>query len=128
LILAQRWAFKEVEKLCVRELETLTIPPVEKIHLYQYFKLDKSLLVDSYLELTVRSDPLNLEEGRKLGIDTSVQISRARELSRGSDMGKGPLSPTVKLRDMELYMLIQDVFELGETRPNGSTHYQVIDD
>ncbi|KAI0254404.1 hypothetical protein BJV78DRAFT_916593 [Lactifluus subvellereus] len=92
LALAQRWAFKEVEKLCVRELENLIIPPVDKIHLYQDFKLDKSLLIDSYLELTVRSEPLDLEEGRKLGIETSVQISRARELSRGSDLGRGPMS------------------------------------
>lgn len=124
LVLAQRWAFKEVEKLCVRELEKLSIPPVDKIHLYQYFKLDKSLLIASYIELTARSEPLDLEEGRKLGIDTSVQVARARELFRGSNLGK---RPSVNLQDPELHELIQTVFGLGEMRPNGSTQSQVID-
>ncbi|KAI0247442.1 hypothetical protein BJV78DRAFT_1133294 [Lactifluus subvellereus] len=110
LVLAQRWAFKEVEKLGVRELENLTIPPADKIFLYQYLKLDKSLLVDSYLELVVRSKPLGIDEGLKLGLKTALQIARAREVFHGSDLGRGPVSPSVNLRDMELYILIPDVF------------------
>jgi hypothetical protein len=120
LSLAQRWNFKEVEELCIRELEKLAIPPVDKIQIYQAFKLEKTLLLNAYIELAVRPEPLNLEEGRKLGIDTALQIARARELSRRSDTGKGHRSPaSVQVRKVELRSLIQEAFGLGETRPNG---------
>ena len=107
-----------MEQLCIRELEKLTISPVEKIHIYQTFKLDRKLLLKSYMELTTRSDPLDLEEGHKLGIDTSLQIARAREHARGSDSNKRSFS--AQLRESELLLLVQRTFGLGETRTNGS--------
>jgi hypothetical protein len=111
-----------VEQLSIRELEKLTIPPVEKIHMYQAFNLPKSLLLTAFIELTTRPEPLNLEEGQKLGVDTSVKIARARELSRGSSTGKGPRGPSsIQVRDAELQSLVQEAFGLGEARPNGRT-------
>ncbi|KAH9998757.1 hypothetical protein BJV77DRAFT_980200 [Russula vinacea] len=97
LDLAQRWAFKEVEQLCIRELQKLSIPPVEKIRIYQEFRLDR---------LTARPEPLSLEEGHKLGIETSLQIVQARELYRGS----GTRASVVQLNDSELRSVIQDAF------------------
>jgi hypothetical protein len=121
LTLAQKWKFKEVESLCVRELEKLPIPPVEKIHIYQVFKLEKSLLLQSYIELATRPEPLSLDDGHKLGIETSIQIVRIRELSRGSDPGKGPRKPSsVQLREAELRSVIQEAFALADT-PAGKT-------
>ncbi|KAH9975552.1 hypothetical protein BGW80DRAFT_104515 [Lactifluus volemus] len=119
LTLAQKWTFKEVEQLCIRELERLTISPVEKIHIYQTFKLDRRLLLKSYMELTTRSDPLDIEEGHKLGIETSLQIARAREFARGSD-SPSKRSSSAQLRESELLLLVQRTFGLGETRTNGS--------
>jgi len=112
LALAQRWNFNQVEQLCVRELQKMTIPSVEKIHAYQAFRLDRSLLAESFVDLTIRPEPLNLEEARKLGIETTLQIARARELSRGSNSGKRPSS--IQLNGSELRSVIQDAFDLEE--------------
>lgn len=111
LALAQKWTFKEVERLCVRELQKLPIAPVEKIRIYQAFRLDRSLLAESFAELTTRPEPLNLEEGRKLGIETTLQIAQAREISRGLNSTK-PNKP--QMNDTELRSVIQNVFDLEE--------------
>ncbi|KAH8996797.1 hypothetical protein EDB92DRAFT_1530037 [Lactarius akahatsu] len=84
LALAQQWGFVQVEKLCVQELEKLTIPPVEKIKIYQDFNLNPELLYDSYVELVTRPEHLNLEEGGKVGFLTSMKITHARELARAT--------------------------------------------
>jgi hypothetical protein len=110
LDLAQRWVFKEVEQLCIRELQKLSIPPVEKIHIYQAFRIDRSLLAESFAKLTLRPETLSLEEGNKLGIETALQIAQARELSRGST-GR---ASAVQLNDAELRSVIQNAFGLEE--------------
>jgi hypothetical protein len=85
LNLAQKWEFKEVELLCIRELEKLDLSPVDRIHIYQTFGLDSTLLIDSYATLTSRDEPIGLDEGMKLGLMTSLKIARAREMSRRPD-------------------------------------------
>jgi hypothetical protein len=97
--------------LCVRELEKLSIPPVEKIRIYQEFKLDRSLLLGSFAKLIVRPDPLSLEEGLKLGLETTLQIVQARELSRSTNPGRPAV---IQLDDSELRSSIRDVFGLDE--------------
>lgn len=90
----------------------MSIPPVEKISIYQAFHIDRSLLAESFANLTVRSEHLNLDEAEKLGIRTMLQISQARELSRGSDSGTKP-SP-IQLSNSELRSVIQHAFGLEE--------------
>lgn len=109
LTLAQQWSFTQVEKLCVRELENLSIPSVEKIKLYQDFKINPSLLHSSYVALTTRPEPLDVQEGTKLGLDTSLKIAQARELARARD--RALLSAT------EVQSVIEDVFGLGPEPP-----------
>jgi hypothetical protein len=101
LALAQRWVFKEVEQLCIRELQKLSIAPIEKIHIYQAFLIDRSLLAESFAKLTVRSETLNLAEGHKLGIETSLQVAQAREHYRSSSSG-------------DLHLVLHDVFGFEE--------------
>lgn len=112
LALAQRWGFTEVEKLCVRELQKLPIEPVDKIHIYQAFHLDRSHLAEAFAKLTVRPRHLSFEEGSKLGIETTLQIAQARELYRGSHSGTKP--STVQLNDSDLRTVVQEAFGLGE--------------
>jgi hypothetical protein len=76
LTLAQMWGFTEVENLCIRELENLSLPPVD---IYQQFKLDRMLLLEPFAQLTIRTEPLNIEEGQRLGIETSLLLAQARE-------------------------------------------------
>jgi hypothetical protein len=111
LFLAQKWGFKEVEDLCVRELEALPIQPVEKICIYQRFRLDRTLLVKSFAKLTIRPETLTLDEGGRLGLETSLQIAQARELSRGHRSGS---RSSIQLQESELHSVIRDVFKLED--------------
>jgi len=108
LALAQIWEFKEVERLCVIMLEILTISPVEKIRIFQAHHLDRSRLAESFEALTLRPEPLTVEEGHKLGMDTTIQIARARELYRGFDPNT-KLS-TTQVSDSKLRLVIEEVF------------------
>ena len=84
--------------------------PVDRIHIYQKFHLDDSLLLDSYEHLTTRDEPIGIEEGEKLGLRTSLQIACAREMSRGPDTGGGLRSPcSVQLNGPDLRSLISKV-------------------
>lgn len=116
MTLAQRWGFFQVEKLCIRELEKLSIPPVEKIQLYQGFKIDPNLLHASFVALTIRAEPLDIEEGKKLELPTSLNVARARELARALGGATDLLGPAIaQLQDSEVQMVIRDVFGLQES-------------
>ncbi|KAH9174996.1 hypothetical protein EDB89DRAFT_1848271 [Lactarius sanguifluus] len=118
--LAQQWGFLQVEKLCVRELQKMSIPSIEKIKIYQDFNIDPDLLYDSYVDLIKRSEPLNLEEGMKLELLTSLKIARARELARtpGPDGTTGLFgSATIQLQESEIQSVIKDVFGLQGPAP-----------
>lgn len=122
LTLAQRWGFIQVEKLCVRELEKLSIPPVEKIQLYQDFKIDPNLLHASYAALTIRPEPLDIEEGKKLELSTSLKIAQARELARAPGGTTDLLgSVTPQLEESDVLSVIRNVFELQEPASDSST-------
>jgi len=120
LDLAQKWGFKDVERLCIRELEKLCLSPVDRIHIYQRFNLDDTLLLDSYESLTTRVEPIMMEEGVKLGLRTSLQIARAREMSRGPDTGGGLRSPSaIQLTPSDLRSLLSDIFRI---QTNGAAY------
>ncbi|KAH9975675.1 hypothetical protein BGW80DRAFT_58668 [Lactifluus volemus] len=111
LELARKWGFRDVEQLCIRELENLDLSPVERIPIYQRFNLSETRLLDCYESLTIRDDPIGVEEGIKLGVRTSVQIACAREVARASETGGG-LSPSpVQLRGPGLRSLISEIFQ-----------------
>ncbi|KAI0251742.1 hypothetical protein BJV78DRAFT_1125694 [Lactifluus subvellereus] len=122
LDLAQRWGFGDVEQLCVRELERLDLCPVDRIHIYQRFNLDHTLLLDCYESLITRDEPIGVEEGAKLGLRTTLQISRAREMSRGSYMGGDRSLSAMQLRGPDLRLLISDIFQLPRTHTNGAAY------
>jgi hypothetical protein len=109
LTLAKKWGFNQVEQLCVRELQNMSIPSVDKIHIYQKFRLDRSLLAEAFVDLTTRPDPLNLDEGYKVGMETMLQIARARERARNST-SEGPSN--IQLNGSELRSAIQNAFDL----------------
>ncbi|KAI0292795.1 hypothetical protein BC826DRAFT_1105389 [Russula brevipes] len=123
LDLAKKWGFKDVERLCIRELEKLSLSPVDRIHIYQRFDLDDTLLLDSYESLTTRDEPIEVEEGVKLGLRTSLQIARAREMSRGPDTGGGLRSPSaIQLTPSDLRSLLSEIFELPRIQTNGAAY------
>jgi hypothetical protein len=110
--LAHKWDFPLVKELCVRELELIDNLPVERIHIYHKHDLDRNLLVPRYAELCSREEPLSLEEGMKLGLETSLMIARARETARSGtrDGTRSPLPAHVKEQDM--VSLVKELFKI----------------
>lgn len=115
LKLAHTWNFIEVKELAIRGLESLQIPALQKVVLYQTYDVDRNRLQTAYTALTVRDEPLTIEEGRELGLETSLQLARAREVARAPVFGGrgvgNPRSP-VNLAGVELHAIINDVFQL----------------
>ncbi|KAJ7072705.1 hypothetical protein C8F01DRAFT_941748, partial [Mycena amicta] len=82
LELAERWGFAEVQSLALRELEKLDMADVDRIALYCRYAVDMSTISPYYARLCEREEHLTIEEGLKLGVETSIRLSRARELVR----------------------------------------------
>ena len=94
---------------------------MDRIHIYQQHKLDETLLIDSFEELTTRTESIGVEEGMKLGLRTSLQIAQAREMSRGPDTGGGLRSPSVvRVNGEDLRGLISRIFDLPRIHTNGA--------
>lgn len=101
------WGFTEVENLCIRELENLSLPPVERIRIYQQFKLDRMLLLEPFAQLTIRTEPLVIEEGQRLGLETSLRLAQARELYHRTGSGF-----TLSVAELQNSSSFRDIFNL----------------
>jgi len=115
LKLANKWDFTEVKELAVRELQNIQIPPIQKIVIYQTYSIDRNLIQPAFTALTTRDEPITIEEGRELTLETALQLAKTRELARAPVLnGKksgNPRSP-VNLAGVDLDVLIKDVFKL----------------
>lgn len=112
-----------MKALAVRELENLQIPPLSKIVLYQKYAIDRKLLQPALTALTMRDEPLTIEEGRDLSLETALELARAREIARApvfSSKKSGPRSP-VNLAGVELDALIKDIFHLPSSTESESS-------
>lgn len=125
LRLAHRWEFVEVKSLALRELERLEIPPLQKIVIYHSYAIDRSLLRTAYTALTIRDEPITLEEGRELGLETVLQLARARELARALPSGgekSGHPQSLSNVTDARLDALIRDLFHLPPPAKTPDSH------
>jgi hypothetical protein len=113
LKLAHQWDFIEVKALAIRELENLSIPPLPKIVLYQKYSIDRNLLKHALTALTLRDELLTIEEGREIGLETALDLAKAREIARAPVFKKSgnPRSP-VNLTGVDLDVVIKDIFQL----------------
>ncbi|KAH9976405.1 hypothetical protein BGW80DRAFT_1168205 [Lactifluus volemus] len=109
LKLSGRWGFAEVKALAVRKLEELQIPPLQKIVTYRTYSVNPSLLQGAYAALTLRDEPLTIEEGRQLGLETALKISHARQIMRTPDLRGRKLTDH---RD-NTYALLRETFQLS---------------
>ncbi len=124
LKLAHQWDFIEVKALAIRELENLRIPPLQRVALYQKYAIDRSLLRPALTALTIRDEPITIDEGREISLETALELAKAREIARSpvfSGKKGNPRSP-VNLAGVELDTLIKDIFNLpSSTKPDPST-------
>jgi len=79
LELAHEWAFVQVRRLAIRELQKLTMPTAERIALYLKFQVGCEYLVPLYVELCSRSETLGLDEAELIGLPVAIIIFRLRE-------------------------------------------------
>jgi hypothetical protein len=116
LKLAHTWDFVGVKDLALRELERLVIPPLRKIVIYHSYAIDRRLLLAAYMAFAVRDEPISIEEGQELGLETALQLARAREFVRAPATGgkriKDAHSP-VNVAGADLDALIRDMFRLS---------------
>lgn len=107
--LAHRWGFREVHALSVRELEKLELPHIDRIVTYQQYEVNRQLLIPSYAALTEREEPLTLEEGVLIGIETAITIARAREFTRSRNGHAGTPS---NVHGQEMQDIVQKMFNI----------------
>lgn len=113
LDLAHRWQFPEVKSLVVRELEKLELPDVNRISVYHQYGVDRNLLIPRYAALCEREEPLSLREGMLLGMETTLNIARAREYARANPTASGARSPTVAgIQHDEMHSLVREMFDV----------------
>jgi hypothetical protein len=119
LKLAHIWDFIEVKELAIRGLEALQIPALQKIALYQTYEVDRNLLQAAFTALTVRDEPIAVEEGREIGLETALQVTLARETARAPRRVGNPRSP-VNIAGVDLDALINSVFSLSLASPGAA--------
>ena len=115
LNLADKWDFPQVKELAVRELHKKPdLDLIQKLALYQKYKVDPRHLVPLYAELCARDIPLNLEESEMLGFQACVAINTARERLRAnpSDEGRSPLP--AHLEEADVFRAIEEQIGMEE--------------
>jgi hypothetical protein len=113
-----------VKALAIRELENLRIPALQKIIIYQTYAVDRKYLQEAFTDLTIRDEPITVEEGRGLGLETALLLARAREAARaphsGGKRAGNPRSP-VNIAGVQLDALVREVFQMSPPDVASST-------
>jgi hypothetical protein len=114
LQLSNEWSFVEVKSLAIRELEKLDIEPIEKVYIYHLYHIDRAFLITSYAAICTRPVPLNIHEGRRLGLETALKVAEARERIRAAASEKsGARSPTfADFAPNDVDQIVREVFEI----------------
>lgn len=111
LNLSHRWAFPEVKDLAVRELEKQSMGDVDRVVVYQDNKVDLNLLIPCYAALCERDEPLTAQEGRRMGIETSLTIAHLREMARRSPNDCRSPAPA-NCHGKDLLSIVRELFEI----------------
>ncbi|KIY48026.1 hypothetical protein FISHEDRAFT_44045 [Fistulina hepatica ATCC 64428] len=119
LSLAHRWGFPEVHALAVRELEKLEFPDLDRIVVYHKYDVDRRLLVTRYAALCEREEPLTVEEGARLGMETAMTIAQGREIARAipATPGGPRLPKAAGLPFEEMAVIIKNLFGVVPPSP-----------
>jgi hypothetical protein len=115
LKLADLWEFKQVKELAVRELHKKPeLKLVDRLALYQHYKVDSRHLIPLYGLLCSRDSPLTLPESKILGLDTTVLIATMREQLRALPSNEGRSSLPENLEMPDVYRALEKELELEE--------------
>lgn len=78
LKLSTKWEFKMLRQAAIDALIALQIGPVDRIVLARQYDI-RHWMVPALNELAKRPQPLGLEEGTKLGLETALKLASVRE-------------------------------------------------
>lgn len=57
----------------------LNVSPAEKIAMSQKYDFPRKHLLDTYLEICARAEPVSIEEGNRIGVEAVALITQTRE-------------------------------------------------
>ncbi|KAJ7145915.1 hypothetical protein C8R44DRAFT_972864 [Mycena epipterygia] len=109
LSLATRYAFPAIRTLALRELGALSMEdkdmdPVSKIALLAKYDVPRQWAYGAFVALCARPGALELEEGRRLGVEMTVLVAGARE----------KLDKWGRKKPEEVKKVVAEVFEIAE--------------
>ncbi|KAL5519554.1 hypothetical protein ACEPAH_1237 [Sanghuangporus vaninii] len=98
LDLAQTWDFAGIRALAIQKLESADFGEVEKLELALKYQIEQ-WCAGAYFTLAKRSQPLSIDEGRRLGLELSLKMAgvRERNLAYMKDKFSGAGTPENKL-------------------------------
>lgn len=98
--------FPEVKALAIRELQEQKMTHVDRIGLYHHYGVDRTLLIPDYIALCEREQPLTLDEGLKLEMETTLMVAWGREAVISNRLADGSLTP------QWLFAMVRDIFAI----------------
>ena len=102
--LATRWEFNDVRELSINRLGEMEFDAVDKLAVMIKYDIDRQWGYNAIVELCSRTTPLTVDEGRLLGIEMSITISRVRE----------KLEKWGRMKASVVKKAVNEVFELQE--------------
>jgi len=112
-----------MRKLAIEQLQNFEIDPVEKIAIYDKYKIDGSLLLREYKRLCMRKGQMSTEEGEIVKLPTVLGIYQARERAIRSAAEKGRRNPTpADANEEELEQILIEIFNLNICSSAGLLH------
>ena len=80
LKLSTMWGFDGPRNAAIRHLDSLEPPidPIDKVVLAMQYEI-KEWLLPALLKLAQRSEPISIEESRRIGLETAVKLASVRE-------------------------------------------------
>ena len=80
LKLSTMWEFDGPRNAAIRHLDSLQPPidPIDKVVLAMQYEI-KEWLLPALLKLAQRLEPISIEEGRRIGFETTVKLASVRE-------------------------------------------------
>lgn len=123
LRLATRWEFHKIKDLALRELESLELPPAERISIYNQHGIDFERVLSSYVQMCKSPTVPTPEDARLLTMEPLINLLQARDIAQRKAIEMGHESPTSAcLEDEVLREIVSKLFKKGlDPRSSGTS-------